>query len=85
MNRRLRPMNAPRPVQVMEGPAGHVKALRTSRGLMEVDTVLEEWRIDDEWWRVPISRRYLCLLLRSGRRVTVFQDLMEGFWYVQEG
>jgi hypothetical protein len=52
---------------------------------MEVDTVLEEWRIDDEWWRVPMSRRYLCLLLRGGRRITVFQDLQEGFWYMQEG
>ena len=50
-----------------------------------MEAVLEVWRIDDEWWRRPIHRRYLSLLLEGGRPVTVFQDLMDGSWYLQEG
>jgi len=41
------------------------------------------WRIDDEWWREEISRRYFDLELGDGSVATVFQDLVSGRWYQQ--
>jgi hypothetical protein len=42
------------------------------------------WRLEDEWWRErPISRRYWHLELDSGKRINVFQDLIDGAWYQQ--
>jgi len=49
-----------------------------------VEAILESWRIDDEWWRQPISRSYLELLLAGGKRVVVFQDLLTGLWFIQQ-
>jgi hypothetical protein len=48
-----------------------------------VEEVVERWRIDDEWWRKEISRMYHRVLLVDGRLMTVFQDLVEGHWYLQ--
>jgi hypothetical protein len=48
-----------------------------------VEAVLESWRIEDEWWRHPISRRYFEVLLASGGRVVLFEDLVSGEWFVQ--
>ena len=84
-DRRLRALNIPVPVQVVLGPSGHPSALHTRRGIRKVEAILEIWRIDDEWWRQPIHRRYLSLLLEGGRPVTLFQDLVDRAWYLQEG
>jgi hypothetical protein len=48
-----------------------------------VTDVLDSWRIDDEWWREEISRRYFRLVLADGRTLTVFLDLIAGNWYAQ--
>jgi hypothetical protein len=49
-----------------------------------VEAVLESWRLDDEWWREqPLSRLYLRLLLKDGRTVTVYQNLVTGRWAKQ--
>jgi hypothetical protein len=46
-----------------------------------VESVLETWRIDDEWWRErAVSRLYFSLLLEDGRTVTVYRDLVGGRW-----
>lgn len=49
-----------------------------------VDSVREIWRIDDEWWRQPVSRRYHEVVLEGGRRVVLFEDLVTGDWFVQK-
>jgi hypothetical protein len=46
--------------------------------------VLESWRIDDEWWRTPLHRRYVDVVLEGGGHVVVFEDLSTGAWYVQQ-
>ena len=46
-------------------------------------TVRETWRIDDEWWRRLLSRRYHDVVLEDGRCVTLYQDLVEQRWYLQ--
>jgi hypothetical protein len=48
-----------------------------------VKEVLNIWRIDEEWWRKPISRLYYLVEFTSGSRFTVFQDLITGQWYRQ--
>jgi len=48
-----------------------------------VETVLEMWRIDDEWWRQLISRRYFAVLLEGGARVVLFEDLVTHEWFMQ--
>ena len=48
-----------------------------------VKDVVNMWRIDEEWWRNPISRLYFLLELENGARLTVFCDLLKGTWYRQ--
>ena len=91
---RLRAVNEPRLVAVELNADGLPKAIRRSRdngggqGGQEteaavVDAVLESWRIEDEWWRHLISRRYFEVLLERGGRVVLFEDLGTGEWFVQ--
>jgi hypothetical protein len=58
-------------VPVAVGPAG-------------VDTVREEWVVEDRWWTGrPLRRRYFELVLANGRNVVVFHDLVGGGWFMQ--
>ena len=49
-----------------------------------VEVVRERWRIDDEWWREPISREYRAVVLDDGRVLTLYRDLADGRWYAQK-
>ena len=49
----------------------------------KVEEILDTWRIDDEWWRAPISRRYVEVVLEGGGHVVLFEDLATGSWYLQ--
>ncbi len=97
--RKLHPLNVPHPIRIQVDRQGRPTLLypdrkprdrqregeaRPSKPL-EVAAILEEWRIDDEWWRAPISRRYMMLVLENGRTMTIYQDLVQGVWYRQEG
>jgi hypothetical protein len=48
-----------------------------------VDAVRETWRIDDEWWRDQIARRYVDLILEGGAHVVLYEDLLAGKWFLQ--
>ncbi|MSR35208.1 MAG: hypothetical protein EXR95_01005 [Gemmatimonadetes bacterium] len=48
-----------------------------------VAAVRERWRIDDEWWRRPLAREYLSVVLDDGRPLTLYLDCVEGGWWVQ--
>jgi hypothetical protein len=50
---------------------------------LSVEFLGESWRIDDEWWRVPIVRRCFEVMLDGGGRVVLFEDLITGEWWVQ--
>ncbi len=88
---RLRAVNEPRPAAVelnADGmPAAVKNQLRRSGGQEEtaavVETVLEMWRIDDEWWRQLISRRYFAVILEGGARVVLFENLVTHEWFMQ--
>ena len=64
-------------------PKGRPEAVRVRKRQTPVREVLNVWRIDEEWWRRPVSRLYFSLELTSGARVTVFEDLATGAWYRQ--
>lgn len=94
---RLRALNLPSAVEVgldtwgrpmwvresadEEGAEGERGRDADERG---VEEVLEEWRIDDEWWRTPIHRRYVEVVLEGGAHVVLFEDVMTGEWYMQQ-
>ena len=52
----------------------------------KVESVLEEWVIEDRWWNgTPLRRRYFELVLVDGRNVVVFHDLNGRRWFSQTG
>jgi hypothetical protein len=77
---RLRALNVPTPVAV----ALDTRGLPVSVDERAVETVLEIWRIDDEWWRETISRRCYEVVLVGGGRLIVFEDLVTGEWRAQK-
>jgi hypothetical protein len=69
---------------VVEASAGGLPRALLWRGVFRrVIAVHDRWRIDDEWWREEISRRYFTVEIEGGRRLTVYQDLSRGDWYGQ--
>jgi hypothetical protein len=57
---------------------------RPEAGGRTVENILDVWRIDDEWWRLPISRLYYDVMLEGGGRVVLFKDLVTGDWFAQQ-
>jgi len=49
-----------------------------------VEAIGEIWRVDDEWWRQPISRRYFDVVLEGGGHVVLFEDLTTNQWWIQK-
>ena len=80
---RLRPLKSPSPVRVRIDDEGLPAELHRKGKRLRVLAVRERWRIDDEWWRDPISREYYALVLEDGRPVVLFRDLVAGGWYWQ--
>jgi len=87
---RLRALNKPVPIDIELDTCGRLCAISYPRNLdnevehTAIDVVIDSWRIDDEWWRNPISRRYLDIVLEGGGHIIVFQDLVTGDWYLQK-
>lgn len=48
-----------------------------------VAEIIDTWLIEDEWWRAPIARCYVQVLLADGRVLTLFHDRIGGGWYTQ--
>ena len=73
----------PRPTRVELGGDG----LPQRVGGRSVETVREEWRVEEGWWTErPVRRRYLELVLADGRIAVVYEDRREpGHWYQQRG
>jgi hypothetical protein len=78
---RLKPLHSPSRIRVRTDEAG--LPLKVQRRNGRVAAIREIWRIDDEWWRQPISRLYHEIILESGRLLTVYLDLIEGEWWEQ--
>ena len=75
-----RRLGAPEPAAVAADGRGVPVAL----GPAAVETVREEWVVEDRWWTGrPLRRRYFELVLANGRNVVVFHDLIGGVWFMQ--
>ncbi len=75
-----RRLSAPRPVAVDADDRGVPAAVDG----VAVETVREEWVVEDRWWTSrPLRRRYFELVLTNGRNAVVFRDLVAGKWLSQ--
>jgi len=92
---RLRAVNVPQPAVVeLDAHGSPTKiAMRSAecgmrncdvREPVTIEAVRETWRIDDEWWREPITRTYYEVLLQGGARIVLFVDLVKQEWFVQK-
>jgi hypothetical protein len=71
---------APTPVLVAEASSEVPGAIDG----VPVETVREEWVVEDRWWTPsPLRRRYFELALADGRCVVVFRELEGGRWFAQ--
>jgi hypothetical protein len=56
----------------------------TALGKVAVETIREDWLVEDRWWTGrALHRHYYELVLIDGRSATVFCDLRRGRWYRQ--
>ena len=77
-----RRLAAPRPAGLRTGAGGIPVAV----GGAAVESVREEWVVEDSWWTSrPLRRRYFELVLKDGRDAVVFRDLVTGRWWEQRG
>lgn len=79
----LRRLNEPRPIALEATQGGMPKAMLWRGTYRFVRAVHDSWRIDDEWWRDEVARRYFVIELEGGRRLTVYHDLLRDAWYEQ--
>ena len=75
-------MNAPVAITVQEDGdhtpiAVHLKGRKHS-----VESVMDRWEVEDEWWRDQAISRMYYQLVNGGRVVIVYRDL-DGGWYHQ--
>ncbi len=81
---RVRCLNLPRPVQVTVDPqSGMPVALHEHNRRHVVESIQDSWHVDDEWWRNPISRHYVQVILRDGAIRTLFRDRIADRWFEQ--
>jgi hypothetical protein len=72
-------VNKPWPVPVQVGPDGVPRAV----GRLAVESVREEWLVEDGWWtQKPLQRRYFEVVLSDGSDVVVFRE-PDGRWFRQ--
>ena len=80
--RSSRRLATPRTAQVRVGEGGIPAALAGT----VVDSVREDWVVEDRWWTGrPVRRRYFELVLEDGRNAVVFRNLSGGGWFIQRG
>jgi len=82
---RLRALNVQQRVEVTLDERGVPVVVKREAGSgRRIESIGEVWRIDDEWWRTPIVRRYVEVILEGGGRVVLFEDLSTGEWWIQK-
>ena len=75
-----RRLGAPKPAAV----AADERGVPASVGALAVDSVREEWVVEDRWWTgQPLRRRYFELVLADGTNKVVYHDLRAKKWFEQ--
>ncbi len=81
---RLRPLNLPRSIGVELNEDDLPVTIAFASKRRQVEEIGEIWRIDDEWWRDQIARRYVEVMLVGGGHVVVYENLVDGGWFMQQ-
>ena len=77
-------LNAPRPIGVRTDRAGRPRTVWSPSGWRQVQRVLDEWRVDEDWWsHREIRRTYYRVEFEGPVFMTVFQDLITREWFKQ--
>lgn len=86
----LRPIGLPRALVVREDRYAMPLAVsrtdaRGRRGPESpVESVEEQWRLAEAWWREAAQQRtYYRIILSGGRPLTLYRDDLTGAWYEQ--
>lgn len=67
----------PRPAEVRGDRRGRPVAIDGGR----VESIREEWLVEDRWWTdEPLRRHYFELVIAGGRCAVVYRDLLTGEW-----
>ena len=81
---RVRSLNLPRLVAVrVDARSGLPCALYERQHWRKIARIQDIWHVDDEWWREPVSRRYIQVVLRDGALRTLFHDRINDCWFAQ--
>jgi hypothetical protein len=70
-------------VQVEADAAGVPLRLRMDGADHGEVGICNRWRVDDDWWREPVSRAYFKIVTRSGLLCVVFWDEVRGTWHLE--
>lgn len=65
------------------GEDGFPQAVLSGRHWLTVTAVQDRWRVEDQWWRQPVSRYYYEVWLEGGTVETLFQDRVGSAWFLQ--
>ena len=67
-------------VEVRTGVDGRPVAIRNGSRWVPVAEVVNAWRVETDWWRIPVGRDYVRCLLDDGDCVDLYRDLETGAW-----
>ncbi len=79
----FRALNEPRPIRVRAREDGVPQAVLLDRRWRQVEAVHDHWRVEDQWWRQPLSRYYYEVLTDGGTVHVIYQDRLTGAWFLQ--
>ncbi len=77
------PIDVPREIRVMAKGRGSPAFVWIKGKKLGVIRIRNVWRVDDEWWRQEIARRYFDVELNNNSVTMVFQNLITEKWYQQ--
>ena len=68
-------------LEVRTQAGGLPAAVRIGDRWQPVAAVAARWRVETDWWRVPVRRDYFRCLLAGGECVDLYQDLETATWH----
>lgn len=68
-------------VEVRTGVDERPVAIRDGSRWVPVAEVVNAWRVETDWWRIPVGRDYVRCLLDDGDCVDLYRDLETGAWH----
>ena len=72
-----------RPPVRPENEEEHSEAIDSGLAWKAIEAIIETWHVDDEWWREPISRRCVEVILEGGKHVVLYENPTTSDWFMQ--